>query len=341
MKYDIEFVIPVSLNGKYLQRVRDFKKIGLLNIGKNKVLVNFLVGRENVPFDLFNDTQYDFRIIKSEFDLHSSKIADFYLKNDPNDIQSRWIAKIDDDSVNDVSGLVENLDTDFDCEQNYNIITDYRLEFDSSEYQVLKEMKFDNWLRSPKRHIAHEWECNILSKCALKTILSNKKSKEYLIRRANANTGPGDRDISIAARISKIYPVDAWFLTQHPDIVNFSLFEGVYNHIHYIAKDIDASKTDFLLEIINSNKKPLENKDFAFYVDNKPLGILRFSSNGKITNYNHENESFWLLRQNDLIIYDVHGKTSTEYKDFLNNQFNCFGYFHKNPSEQHLLKMIK
>ena len=338
MKYDIEFVIPITFKDKFLQRAIDFKKIGLLNINNNKVLVNFLVGTEAVPKDFLDGFNYDVRIIDSTYNVHSNKVSDFYSKLNPDKLDSRWIARIDDDSLTDVSGLLYNLDNEFDYKKEYNIITDYKLEVDTHEFNILSEMGYGRWFGG-RPTVAHEWECGILSHGALKTMLLNKNSIEFLNKRTNFGEGFCDQCISIAARMAKIYPVDGWFLTQFSEVFNFSLFEGTYNHIHYIARDIDSFKFDFLNEMLTSERKLLQNKDFAFYVNNKPVGILTFAPNGKIKNYHHENEAFWSLRKNDLIIFNKDGIMTCEYKDFLKKQQNCFGNF-INQNIKVLLKLI-
>ena len=43
---DIEFVIPICLNGKYLNRINNFLKYGIINYNNNSIKITILVDRE-------------------------------------------------------------------------------------------------------------------------------------------------------------------------------------------------------------------------------------------------------------------------------------------------------
>lgn len=46
MKYDLEIVVPVA--SRYKERLEDFKKYGVFNFVKNKVLVTLLTSAEKI-----------------------------------------------------------------------------------------------------------------------------------------------------------------------------------------------------------------------------------------------------------------------------------------------------
>ena len=56
-------------------------------------------------------------------------------------------------------------------------------------------------------------------------------------RRAKIEDGYTDYALACAARISKIYPIDAYFLSRHPLIGDLTIFGGHLAHIHDISHD--------------------------------------------------------------------------------------------------------
>lgn len=332
MKYDIEFIITVSFRNQYLQRIKDFIDVGIINICHNKVLVNFLVGQEVVPDDVFKNLPYDFNIIKSDYDHVATKLADFYLNL--KEFNSRWFVKVDDDSINDVGGLLANLDKEFDWEKEYNLINNPRTDIHAVEIQILKEMGLK------KDNLMHELECNIMSQVALKNTLKNTSSIELIKKRREINEGYSDQFITIAARLAKIHPIGMWFTTQLPDIDGLSFFGGHLNHIHDICIDKSPKKINLLKNLLSQNKNPLSDRDFAFYMNKEPLGILRLHRSGKIKHYNHPNECFWQLDNKDLIIFDRNAVETATYKNILENMDGCFGVNHTNMKSEFFFKAI-
>ena len=154
---------------------------------------------------------------------------------------------------------------------------------------VLRKLGYSNWLDTIKKTVIHEWEGSITSQAAMKRIISNPIAKRYFQERATIDRGLVDQLFGIAARIAKVYATDAWFMTKNAAVSEFSLFGGPFNHVHYISS-IMASLLGQLVHRSESEKK-LENKDFAFYRGNEPLGIIRLSTNGIIKLYKNPNET--------------------------------------------------
>ena len=71
------------------------------------------------------------------------KVYFYFSHYDKRDLDStRWIAKIDDDSVNDVGLLVKKLDEEYNCDEKYYIIAGLQQDIDSIEQNLLWELGY-------------------------------------------------------------------------------------------------------------------------------------------------------------------------------------------------------
>jgi len=295
-EYDLELILPVSNRDKYAQRLFDFKKCGLLNIKDKKVRVDLLVGPEvhKNPKEGWPNT-VDVNIITDRNIQETSKIYNYLSSFKPEDsIRSRWFAKFDDDSVNDVSHLVNMLDLEYDHKREYYVVTEFRQEQHRYEDDLLRKMGFERWFRQ-KNTLWHELEGSIVSQAAMKRIVENKTAMNFMKERSKILEGYSDYCLACASRICKIYPSDAYFLDKNPQIGNFSMFGGHLAHIHTISHDKTPHAFDLLQRMLNKKMhssngqgkqlyENILNKDFVFNRDSAGGGIamIHLNPNGII-----------------------------------------------------------
>lgn len=321
MNYDINFVLPISASKDiYLQRINDFKKFGLMNIKNHKVLVTLLVGTEKINDLMLNwPENVDVEVEECQFNDVVQKV--YYYFSNLKKAKAKWTAKIDDDSLNDVAGLINNLNKNFSGKEAYiccflNKI-DYHLE---NEKRILKELNLEEWITFPNITLWHEWEASFLEDIVLNKILSNEKSIYLLKERSKFPRGVTDACLAFAARIAGIHPIDSYFTTHLPLISQFSIFGGNFNHIHFISR-IHGGLTngekggdtafEFMRRMIEKDYDEnlynnFVNQEFLF-LTSKPEGIFKFNENGKVSGNLHENESLWLVKDNKFYFLNMRG----------------------------------
>lgn len=240
--YDIEFVLPITGGDRYLQRVADFKKFGLMNIRNRKVRLKVLTDK-SVPDKIANEgwpEKVDVIVKKynhPEGNSATPKIYSCYLDYLKESLDDcRWYAKVDDDSINDVDGLVTSLDLDHDHNREDYLVAEPIYDI-SWERKVLKRVdpSYLRWGRFKRP--AHEWEISVFAQRAMKTMFNDQKAVDFLRYRLAVYGGNGDTGMGIMARICKINAAVSVFMSQYPFLPMFSLLGGPLNHIHYMSRD--------------------------------------------------------------------------------------------------------
>lgn len=318
MRYDIEIAVPVSCNGKYKQRISDFLKYGLLNKKDKKVVVKLLTGPNDEITEVNPDV--DIEIIKFKHDDPASKIYSYYANI--TELNSRWYAKFDDDSINDISCLVDSLDMEYDWDRDYYIVTELRKETQKIELDILTTLGFQRWVTKGSKPILHEWEGSVVSHSAMHKIISNETSKQLLKMRSEVHAGWGDLCLAYAARINKIYASETDFMTVNPTIEGFSLFGGRLAHIHRICHDTNMNKLMFLKKSLNNEIVPeeaweqIKNKKYLFYRKNHlgdiaPISIVSFLKSGSFVGSLNLNETFWTIAGKELYLLNNNCNSTT------------------------------
>jgi hypothetical protein len=234
MEYDLEIVVPVS--SKYIQRLEDFKKYGLINIGEKRVLVNLVLSAEKIDgIETGWPENVDAKSFTYKKNDYASNIYKHFLEMEP---KARWIMKIDDDSCTDVSGLLKNIETYYDpkercylaasCSRFENVAVGGR-EFELRE--LYEEFFGPNFLM-----FQHEIECCVISGAGLRHIVSDERARKFLEKRIDLFGGATDVGLPFAALLAKMPPVDLPFATHFPSMEQFSLFGGRLNHIHMVSR---------------------------------------------------------------------------------------------------------
>lgn len=336
--YDIEFQMGVCVQDHYLQRLIDFKKYGLCNIGNKKVLVKLLTGREILPAEAKKGWSVETEIISSNNIIgypHTThllpKLYNYYPNmSDETVSNARWFCRIDDDSITDVSGLVDNLDLEYDHERDYYIVTICGDDAEEHHFDkdLAKEFGYERWFSYNEYFPEHEIECCILSQSAMRKIVQNETAKSFLRRRGAIHDGFGDVALAYAARMCKIYPHKAPFLFHEPHLQYFSLFGGKLNHIHWISHDINGKLFRFYKRAVENKLcneeqwKTIEGKTYNLYKGKKIIDTITFNKNGTLKS---EIYKFWYIkdRVNDLVLLN-HDAAHGMRLQFKNNSGDLF-----------------
>jgi hypothetical protein len=316
MKYDLCVVVPVC--GKFKERLEDFKRYGLVNVGERRVILNLLLSNENVDgLESGWHENIDVNVIKSECPNYVSNIYRFYASIDLDKIDYKWLMRVDDDSCTDIDGLISNLEDFYDWNENFYLaasLKEFSSVLEGNEGEVYPEYSYllGNYERI-SRLLKNEVETGIISATALKKILNNESSSKLIKFRSRLYGGYGDCVIAIAGAMAKVYPIDCPFLTHLPLLENFSIVGGTLNHIHMIARDVDgenftwdrAPSEQFILltKIIDKNPTKSETSLIGskFLLDTHDnLRTYEFKDN-YLVRVKFEDRHFMWMDHNDLI----------------------------------------
>jgi len=345
--YDIEFMLIISSketsDANYKNRFLDFKKYGLLNIKDHKVNLKLLVFKYDnfSQYELLNDWPkgIDVEVINQESEHPACKICDYYL-NFSNADNAKWFAKVDDDSITDVDRLMANLELHFEYTKEYYLATEIVKCNTEIEKDILISMGLNHLAED--KFVSHEWEMSILSQEALRRILNTPNSKKVMELRSKIAEGWGDHALAVAARLAKVYPCEAYFLTQWPILKNFSIFGGYLNHIHYVSREKNNKVLKMLIKHSENKICPMEiwekikNKKFLFTrQDLIPIFIFEFNISGKLNTFhlNPINETFWFYENGRIYICDKECQPTT-ILDIINDDY-MEGKFLHDPKVTH------
>lgn len=346
---DIEILLPATkTNEFYAQRLEDFEKYGLLNIKDIKVKLVLAVEMEYEDSDWPDNL--DVNIMRCPHPHEACKVHHYYSTLTNKDVdQSKWFMRLDDDSITDISTLMDILGRYYDHKGEFYILS-YPIchAIEQFEIDLLKEVGFDCTYHG----IPHEVEACILSQGAMRKIINNETSMKLIKKRATIPHGYTDQCFASAARISKVFPHEAGFIKCCDDygtpvlpIKDFSLLGGRFCHIHKVPED-NTKKQFFHTYLANrlSNNKinPFLRKfidtNCIFYNNHKThSGVIRLDPSGKILNSKHDNECFWAIMDDKLTFLnnDAIPTTIFTHKDAERNILQ--GEFLLDKNTQHFL----
>jgi len=323
--YDLEVIIPVTTcSFKYSQRLADFKKYGLLNTGSHKIILRILTGNENidnidkdwppnVTVDIINCERKDINCNNVV-----SKLYAYYFDRDVSEWKSsRWFMRVDDDSTTDVKELINTLDK-YDYKKEWYFATEY-LEGDTKiEVDLMKSMGYEDLFPKGQK-LLHELEACVLSQAAAYKIFTNPEARSVIEARIPISKGWTDICLAGAAQLAQVYPINAYFLSGHPYVGDFSLFGGSLNHIHFVASDKNKEAFACIVNAIESTSKikkefiPLTIGEYLFGRNpNVPISVIKFKGAsdknfGFIENSQNENEKLWKIVDNELYFLNTLG----------------------------------
>lgn len=285
--YDLEIITPVSVQTEYALRLDFFKKYGLLNIGDKKVLLTLLVGTASKAA-VGSHWPCETRIIHSRTDCLAAKTYEAYASFEKP--QARWTAKFDDDSVTDVSALVDLLDERYDHTREYYLVTELHKDMFPTERNLMKKLGYGHWFKVRKEepfHILHEVEGSVMSHAAFQRILSDEmamkliKMRSTLIDNGPLHEYPNDVCLSAAAQMCKIYPVESFILARHAVVGNFTLFGGSVAHLHEMSFDKNKAAMNMFLYL---HDNLMSEADRVYYEEIKGGQFLYWSESPAVIN---------------------------------------------------------
>lgn len=246
-KYDLQIILPLTATGRWKRRISDFQKYGLYNIKERKILITALIGPEN-PEEFKNGwpSQIDLELIPGSSTQPGTKVYEYFSKmTSEKAAESKWIAKIDDDSYNDIDGLLSDFEADFNEKDRLYLVGKIQEDMENTELSLIRGMEL------PTRYFFHEHEGCFLSSVALQEILSNKLCKE-LFKARSKMAGFTDQCLALAAKLCKIHPIRARNLLSNLSGTNkfiegCSVFGGVLTHYHPISNDRSKQLNEWLL----------------------------------------------------------------------------------------------
>jgi hypothetical protein len=351
-EYDIEICVPLCGKSQYSKRINNFKKYGIQNIKNNKVLLSLLVGNEQIE-NIDKNWPCDIKILTSNTDKAAEKIYSYYLNLNKEECSKvKWFMRVDDDSMTDIDGILKNLDYEFDYKKEYHLMADPCYDINPKYKEIAQNLGYEYWsnkkVSSHRKHtFTHEWEASVSSQKAILNIIQNDNCKQLFTKAIESNGGQGDHCLALAARMCKIHPVDCIFMTKDPALEDFSIFEGRFNHIHFIKEE--APQWNTFLEKINVNKNTfntdeniynnLKGKIFTFgKVGGNPwTDKLKLGEDGKIKNYVHDNEHSWDVVNGKLRFKTINGSISCEFTTKDNIHYR--GKFLLNGNDFNILKL--
>ena len=269
--YDLEIIVPAETNNQMIiERFDDFKKWGFQNIGNTKIKLILLASNDNKPDCLMSGwpNGIDVETIITPYKHVAQRIHYYYSELIKPDT-AYWYMRIDEDSMNDIGGLMKNLEVFFDPDREYHMGGEIEYGEEETEKQVLSFLGYKHWFRHESDYPPHEHEASVTSNAAIKRIFSNPATKQYFTKRLEIEDGVGDHGLCYCARMSKVHAIKVNFLTREPAFCKFSLYGGQYNHIHWIAKDQNPCIFNWLNIIDKTKLELFSNKKFLFIDSNK------------------------------------------------------------------------
>lgn len=359
--FDIEFVVPLCLKEeKYVRRAETFLKYGLINVGNKRTLLTLICFESEldaVESLVRSHYKSEVRFVTSTDHHPAVKYYQYLSKYSPD--TARWMAKVDDDSITDVSTLVDKLDQHYDYERDYHIISaPARKESGGIEITLMR--KYD--LFSSDYTHTHEWEISVTSNQTMKRIAANKTASQLLADRAKISSGYCDQSLAIAAKMCKVYPTECSFITYHPYIGMFSYFGGHMTHIHFVSPDKNSHCLQYVKNKIDDKFEresdreihdAMKDKEFFFTADKIQGSIIKLSEKGKIINETNPivgkplplptsmmmNDYLWTIRNGDLEFLGMEGKVTTVFKQ-ANINMTMKGKTTFHPITEKILKII-
>lgn len=237
--YDLEIAVPAETNNpEILERFVDFKKWGFQNVNNTKIKLFLLASNDN-NLDCLKDgwpSGIDVEPIKTPYKHVAQRIHHYYSEIIKSNT-AHWYMRVDEDSMTDIAGLMENLERLFDPDRDYHINCDIEILKENIEYRILSNLGYDWWYTHKKTYPPHDYETSVTSNAAIDRIFKNPTARSYFTLRKQFDVGHGDHGLCYAARMTKIHPTVVNFLTKEPCLYDFSSFGGHLNHIHYTGKE--------------------------------------------------------------------------------------------------------
>lgn len=305
--YDVEFVVPVC--SKYMDRIDDFKKYGLVNIKDRRVLLTLILSAEQIeglkegwPEGVVPNA------VENERPNFVSNVYRYFLDSPK---RSRWIVKMDDDSCTDVDGLLANLDEFYEWEEPCylaNCPHTYKGP-EASLSDLYKKHIGNNFV-----FLSNEIECSIFTNVTLNKIRENERSYKFLKERSDMTGGVTDVAMAHACFLAKIPVARFPFSSNLPLVQDFSLVGSHLNHIHLIKRNkfgennSDSKELNFffLTKIVDKKMTEIENNMVGKKIlieSEVEMFLVKFNSDYTATLKPRSRRVLWMEHEGTLMIF--------------------------------------
>lgn len=355
--YELEIVLPVTLAHKYIQRLQDFKQIGILNVKKRKIRLVLACNKAEKAITEGWSPDIDIKILETGHDHLVPKTCHYYFDLFNRELDSKWYMYVDDDSVTDIDGLLTRLE-DYNPDVGIYLSTGMNIcpvhHGIMIEHNLLREINAFHLL---KGNYYNDYESHIISRTAIKKIADSDLCKLYITKRSRIHDGYVDAFLAHASKIVGVVPFLCPFTYPLHTVLEFSLFGGRFNHLHYICHDERNTEQFFkwktLFDIKDSPPEAYDKvigKTYFFYASNSqetpnivgPIGIVKLDQHFSLKYYKHENEQYWKLIDEKIHFYDKNLKV-TSILSPLDNTGDFFAgkFLRDNVDIVHCLKNVK
>ncbi len=235
--FDLEVLVPVHPEGRWLERLEMFRRFGLLNIGQSRVRVVLLAGTFEVSAADWAGVEQVI-VLNGPSNHPARKIYSAYRAMTLRDTMSaRWFLRVDDDSVTDVGGLLAHLDACCSWREPHHLAGHLCPSVHPAYQEMLREVEARRLLSPEGEALAgHEWEVSVTSQAAMLRALSYPQARELLCLASNYEGGFGDQCLALCCRLAGMFPATVPFLSPFEHLDQFSLWGGLF-HIHYLSPD--------------------------------------------------------------------------------------------------------
>ncbi len=236
--FDLEVLVPVHPEGRWLERLEAFRRFGLLNIGQARVRVVLLAGTFALSTQGWDGIE-QVVVLNSESNHPARKIYAAYYAMTLGHIRgARWFLRVDDDSTTDVGGLLAHLDRSCSWREPHHLAGHLCSDVHPVYEGMLREVGAERLLREDGQALAgHEWEASVTSQAAMLRALSYPQARELLCRVCDYEGGFGDQCLALCCRLAGFFPASVPFLSPFDRLDQLSLWGGSLFHIHYLRPD--------------------------------------------------------------------------------------------------------
>lgn len=315
--YDLEILVPAE--AEMIQRFIDFKKWGLRNVGNHKIKLILAASCDNDISTLEGGWPdgVDVEIVVTPFKHVAQRIYHYYDSIAKPDT-AKWYYRVDEDSMNDISGLMKNLEMRFDHEREYHMTGDLNWDIQEVERRIINQLGFHHWYVHCDDTPPHEYEVSITSNAAMKRILNDENAQKYFKLRKEIPEGFGDHGLCFCARMVKIHPITVRFLTVQPELCKFSEFGGHFNHIHWVGRDKNPCIMNWLSSMSHEQEAPYKDQAFVWSCYDNHKKWVTFNGNNLIEeifiNNNHRYRvGLWSVTSEGKLTIYLDGDMSKNY----------------------------
>lgn len=348
-------ILACAKNEKYKKRLKEFMdSYGYKwNNTEIKAKIVFLVEDENKP-DFLDDSIVWYNCPNIPLSMRLLH----YIKNENCD--SDWLMQVDDDSSTDIDKTMELLNDFYDKNDCVLLMGGRNTDLETGLQNILKLMKYKNIFFGSSNiskfdttpYFIHAWEPSILSKSAFEKIKTWSRLSEYYDLCSKYKPTFGDQVPYLAAKLAKVPIVECLFLSPFYKTAEYSAINqnGRFSHIHYVTDKMSNYK-DFVSKMRNLKNGTVDQSsieqdniwEFWAYENghNRPISLVELLPDGRIGNYDHPNEKFWEMNneENSITLLNIDKKpTAKLYYD--SNKKEYSGEFLYDRQVLHKLKKI-